>query len=110
MPTGGSPFVFLNDLRPDRPLSENALSHMLRRVGIPAVPHGFRSSFRVWAEEDTDASYAAMELSIAHKVGSKRVCGRCRYATTGIGPIRFLEYKNVEDCLLNVSGRHGVVL
>lgn len=51
-------------------LSENALSLMLRKRGIEAVPHGFRSSFRDWAAEQTSASHAAMELSLAHKVGS----------------------------------------
>ena len=51
-------------------LSENALSLMLRKRGIKAVPHGFRSSFRDWAAEQTSASHAAMELSLAHKVGS----------------------------------------
>ena len=33
-------------------------------------PHGFRSSFRVWAEEQSRASWAAIELSLAHNVGS----------------------------------------
>ena len=55
---------------PDKMLSENALSLMLRKRGIEAVPHGFRSSFRDWAAEQTSASHAAMELSLAHHVGS----------------------------------------
>ena len=30
------------------------LSELLRKLNITAVPHGFRSSFREWAEEKTD--------------------------------------------------------
>ena len=31
-----------------RPLSDNTISKLLRKLGIKAVPHGFRSSFRDW--------------------------------------------------------------
>ncbi len=70
MPLPESRFVFPSFYDPDKMLSENALSLMLRKRGVPAVPHGFRSSFRDWADEQTSASHAAMELSLAHKVGS----------------------------------------
>jgi integrase len=66
----GTSFVFPNDLTPGKPLSENALSYMLRRIGVPTTVHGFRSSFRDWAAENTDANFAVMELSLAHDVGS----------------------------------------
>ena len=42
------------------------LSRLLRQLGIPAVPHGFRSSFRDWAAECTNASHAVMEAALAH--------------------------------------------
>ena len=32
--------------------------------------HGFRSSFRTWASEQTDADHAVMELCLSHTVGS----------------------------------------
>ena len=70
LPTGNSPLVFPNDLKPEKQLSENALSYMLRRVGIEGTAHGCRSSFRDWAAENTDASFAVMELALAHGVGS----------------------------------------
>ena len=66
----GSPYIFPNDLTPSKPLSENALSYMLRRIGMASTVHGFRFSFRDWASENTDASHAVMELSLAHDVGS----------------------------------------
>ena len=37
--------------------------------GRYAVPHGFRSSFRDWAAEKTDAPHAVMEAALAHVVG-----------------------------------------
>ena len=73
LPTNGSPYIFPNELTPSKSLSDNALSYILRRVGIPAVVHGFRSSFRDWAAENTDASFAVMELALAHGVGSSVV-------------------------------------
>ena len=73
LPTNGSPYIFPNELTPSKSLSDNALSYILRRVGIPAVVHGFRSSFRDWATENTDASFAVMELALAHGVGSSVV-------------------------------------
>ena len=70
MPTGDSPYIFPNDLTPENPLSANAFSRMLKKLSVEAVPHGFRSSFRDWAAENTDASYAVMELALSHDVGN----------------------------------------
>ena len=55
-----------------RPLSDMTLTKILRTVGPAerATVHGFRSSFRDWAAECTSATYAAMELSLAHYVGN----------------------------------------
>ena len=84
----GGPYIFPNDLTPSKSLSDNALSYMLRWVGIPAVVHGFRSSFRDWAAENTDASFAVMELALAHGVGSSGVAvtwaGRISTARTSL--------------------------
>ena len=52
------------------PLSENALPMRAKKCGIQAVPHGFRSSFRDWAEECSSGSHAAIEISLAHDYGS----------------------------------------
>lgn len=51
-------------------LSDNTLSKLMRENGIDAVPHGFRSSFRDWAAEQTSTPHAVMEQALAHKVGS----------------------------------------
>ena len=84
----GGPCIFPNEFTPSKSLSDNALSFMLRRAGIPAVVHGSRSSFRDWAAENTDASFAVMELALAHGVGSSGVAvtwaGRFSTARTSL--------------------------
>ena len=45
-----------------------SFSDLFRELGIAAVPHGFRSSFRDWAAEQTDAPHAVMEAALAHVV------------------------------------------
>ena len=57
--------------RTGRVLKDFALSGLLRELGIPAVPHGFRSSFRDWAAECTDSPHAVMEAALAHVVRNK---------------------------------------
>ena len=52
-------------------LLDDALNGLMRKLGIPAVPHGFRSSFRDWAAERTDAPRAVMEAALAHAVQNK---------------------------------------
>ena len=54
------------------PLSELAMAKMVRDLGIGAVPHGFRSSFRDWAAECTDAPREVCELVLAH-VNTNRI-------------------------------------
>ena len=53
-----------------RVMSDSTLSKLLRENGVAAVPHGFRSSFRDWAAELTDAPREVAELALAHIEGS----------------------------------------
>ena len=55
-----------------RPLSDATISKMVRDLGIGAVPHGFRSSFRDWAAECSEAPREVCEIALAH-VNSDRV-------------------------------------
>ena len=59
-----SGLVFLSTT--GKPLSNMTLSKLLKDLEIPAVPHGFRSSFRDWAQECTNAPRAVMEAALAH--------------------------------------------
>lgn len=52
-------------------LSNMAMLQLLRRMGRAGVTvHGFRSTFRVWAAEQTDYPKEMAELALAHTVGS----------------------------------------
>ncbi len=55
-----------------RVLNHSTMTKLLGDLGIDAVPHGFRSSFRDWAAECTDAPREVCELALAH-VNSDRV-------------------------------------
>ena len=67
-----SGLVFPSPARPGRPMSDMTLTKVLRATGLAehATVHGFRSAFRDWAAECTNAPHAVMELSLAHTVGS----------------------------------------
>ncbi len=54
-----------------KPLSNMTLSKLLKDLKIPAVPHGFRSSFRDWGQECTNAPRAVMEAALAHTIPDK---------------------------------------
>ena len=66
----GSGLVFPSPAKPGAPLSDVALIKVLKRAGVDCVPHGFRSSFRDWASEQTDAPHAVCEMALSHSVGS----------------------------------------
>ena len=55
-----------------RALHQSTLSGLMHDLEIDAVPHGFRSSFRDWAAECTDAPREVCELALAH-VNTDRV-------------------------------------
>lgn len=52
-------------------LSDMTLAAVLRRMEVPAVPHGFRSTFRDWAAERTSYPRDAAEMALAHAIGDK---------------------------------------
>lgn len=52
-------------------LSDMALSAVLRRMGVEAVPHGFRSTFRDWCSEETNFPHAVAEMALAHTISNK---------------------------------------
>ena len=65
----GSPLVFTDGA--GRQLNGKRLRRLLRKHGIGAVPHGFRSSFRDWAAEETDHPREVIEAALAHVVQNK---------------------------------------
>lgn len=64
-------FVFIGH-RAGKPLSEGALLRRLERLGRDdATAHGFRSSFRDWASEQTAYPSEMCEMALAHAVSNK---------------------------------------
>ena len=81
--------------KPSRPLSNMALLSVVQRMNAlatpkaeggqpaptpfwndpktrrPIVPHGFRATFRTWAEETTPFPHATIEQAMGHSVGSE---------------------------------------
>ena len=45
-----------------------AISKLIKELGIAAVPHGFRPSFRDWAAERTNTLREVVEAALAHTV------------------------------------------
>jgi len=52
-------------------LSDMALSAVVRRMKVDAVPHGFRSTFRDWCSEETNFPHNVAEMALAHTIGNK---------------------------------------
>lgn len=52
-------------------LSDMTLNAVVRRLEAPAVPHGFRSTFRDWAAEHTNYPRDVAEMALAHAIGDK---------------------------------------
>ncbi len=52
-------------------LSNMAMPMMLRRLGIDATVHGFRSSFRDWVSEETNHPSEVAEMALAHAISNK---------------------------------------
>lgn len=52
-------------------LSDMTLTAVLRRMDAPAVPHGFRSTFRDWAAERTNYPRDMAEMALAHAISDK---------------------------------------
>jgi integrase len=66
-----SEFIFPNVSR-GHPLSNMAMLKMLERMGHPELTvHGFRSTFRDWAEERTNFPREVKEAALAHTIKDK---------------------------------------
>lgn len=58
-------------LKRGQPMSDMTLGAVLKRMGrADLTVHGFRSSFRDWAAEATDAPNHVVEQALAHAIGS----------------------------------------
>jgi len=60
---------FLFVARQGRAISGSAMNKRLKQSGAAHRPHGFRSSFRTWAEE-TGEDWTLAETSLSHAIGN----------------------------------------
>ncbi|MEG8021345.1 site-specific integrase [Sphingomonas aerolata] len=51
-----------------KPLSDAALSKVMREMGSEATVHGWRSSFRDWGAEETNFPGEVLEKALAHQI------------------------------------------
>jgi len=64
-------FVFPGQ-RKDRPLSDKTMNRMLSQMKADSITvHGFRSSFRDWAGNETSFPRDLIETALAHAIGDK---------------------------------------
>jgi integrase len=63
-------FVFPGQ-RKDKSLSDKAMDRTLRRMTADITVHGFRSSFRDWAGNETSYPRDLIETALAHVIGDK---------------------------------------
>lgn len=54
-------------------LGEFAMRRLLRALSSDAVVHGFRSTFRTWAAEQTNFPHEVCEAALGHRVSSEVV-------------------------------------
>ena len=55
-----------------KPLSNMAMTMLLKRMGQTEITvHGFRSTFRDWASEQTSFPHEVCEMALAHTIGNK---------------------------------------
>lgn len=66
----------LSRKEPPFKLSENAMLFLVQKpapkgLGLPFTVHGFRSSFRDWAAEETETPNEVVEMALAHAIRNK---------------------------------------
>jgi integrase len=65
----GNSFVFIGNTAGSS-ITGNGMYYALRALRSGVVVHGFRSTFRTWADEQTSYPHHVVEQALAHSVGS----------------------------------------
>ena len=82
--TGAWVFTVLNRRGAARTVARDAIARLLRSLGLRdgqgrrIVAHGFRTTFRVWAMEQTQASVEVCEAALAHAPVNQTVAAYAR--------------------------------
>jgi integrase len=56
-----------------KPLSDMAMTKVMRDMGVDAVPHGFRATFSSWCASSTAYQSEVREMALAHAIGNDTV-------------------------------------
>ena len=56
-----------------KPLSDMAMTKVMRSLGVDAVPHGFRATFSSWCASSTAYPSEVREMALAHAIGDGTV-------------------------------------
>jgi integrase len=65
-----NPHLFISAKTPGSHVVESTVGIALRNAGRKETIHGFRASFKTWAEERTNFPGLIIEMSLAHAVGN----------------------------------------
>jgi integrase len=98
--TDGSGLVFPGT-RHGRPLSDMTLSKLVKELGFATDVHGFRTSFRTWAQERTNFPREVAEAALAHVIKDK---AEAAYARSDVFEKR---RKMMESWAVYLSGQTG---
>jgi integrase len=66
----GNSYLFISSRTPGTHVVESTVTAALRNAGRSETVHGFRASFKTWAEERTNFPGIVVEMSLAHNPGS----------------------------------------
>ena len=99
----GSGLVFPGKKR-GNPHSDITLSRLVKELGFDADVHGFRSSFRMWAQEQTNFPREVAEAALAHVIQNK---AEAAYARSDVFEKR---RKMMESWARYLAGRRGEVV
>ena len=69
--------VFTNPASADGVIPDSTIRRAMQRAGVAMSPHGFRSTFRTWAQERGE-NWEAAEISLSHRVGGLVVASYAR--------------------------------
>ena len=70
-PDGDDPHALVFPSPRGKVLSDMTLLMIVRRIGVPATPHGMRSTFKDWATEMTSHPRELIEVALAHVPGDQ---------------------------------------
>lgn len=66
-----NPYLFAGQTRQGAHLSNAAMLALMKHIAPKYVPHGFRSAFTDWANEETATPHHVVEMALAHTIDNK---------------------------------------